>query len=380
MDQFLYPTDETRTKTVVLRFLTNVINMIAPRADRAALVSLLHSDRRAWPIWWVNVARRVLRASLSASVKAFDSKMLAADLMCVFIGFSAAPSTSWGWILAAAALISLWRDGHTYPAEPSALAAAKDGFWIGMVLLFAGVLIVRPQEVVRAVPVTMSMIALTRFVFRLQRPDRGPIEEDYLSAWQLCILWIVGWGTLSAGYKAMFVEHDIVRDHVLGTLLIPLGLAIRFQSDSPDGVFFRKIKILSDWLHPWRQKKAELEAKENTLPGSNPDRSWEVRLGIWLFRLWFVLMALPILITAAGVWRGRIGAEEIRWIQFTVNVAVYTVLSAMWREIKAVNRQVGIELRRGIDELSTQPSPLPIGSEKSLSSFDRLRCLPYRGR
>src|SRR5262249_17503678 len=154
-----------------------------------------------------------------------------------FIAFSVAPFPTWGPLLAAAALASLWRDGYTYPSMPTAHEAATDGFFVGTFILLSQVLLllpagswtVPPAIFLRGLPTGMIRSAGWRFSFRIGRPDRGPLRESYLSAWRLTALWLAGAVALSAGNKNMFLTEGHLRDFLIGLSPMPFSLGIRLQ-------------------------------------------------------------------------------------------------------------------------------------------------------
>jgi hypothetical protein len=101
-------------------------------------------------------------------------------------------------------------------------------------------------------------------------------------------------------------------------------------------------------------KKQDLEAAENALPGAKLEKSSLTRWSTYFFRLFFVFMALPIVIVALGAIAGKIPVDNVNWLQWFVNTATFAMLAVIWVEIKKINRQVGRELRRESNRMTAE--------------------------
>ena len=332
-------------------FLAAIVGALTPRKFRRELKVGLVSNYTNVPSYCMDAARKMYRAASINVPPAFNRTRLTGDLACVFIAFYMLPVAALAGILLIAALTLLWRDGHTYPPDTSAGGAASDALVLGaglvawqlFCLLAANSLVAPRIEFLLGLPFAMAMVAAWRFKSRWEaprKPTRSQAERAYREAWRVYLLWIAAVYALLIGNTRIVVGGN-VRDfcYVLGSI-IPFLIAARMQSKRIGGGVF-------DYRMIWFGK--DLEKAENAERAarlfSKRMKTWSDFSTVHVFEgLFFMSMALGILIVPVAVRLGKISPDTVNWWIFIVDAAVFITLSRMWIELKKIHERVAAVL------------------------------------
>jgi hypothetical protein len=273
------------------------------------------------------------------------------DLACVFIAFRMLPVASLAGILVIAALTLLWRDGHTYPPDTSSGGAAADAIVLGaalvcwqlLCLLAANPFVAPRLEFLLGLPFSMAMVACWRFNSQWERkpkPTRTEAERAYRDAWRIYILWMVAIAALIGGNTRILVGGDVRDFFYVVEPFTWFVISRRLQSERIGGG-------LLDWEMIWFGK--DLEKLENaeraTHLFSKRMKSWRDFWPVHFCEgMFFLSIALEILVVPIGVLLGRLPADAVNWFILSVDAAVFIILSRMWIELKKVHERVAAVL------------------------------------
>jgi hypothetical protein len=344
----------TERKAGPPRFLAVIVGALTPRECRHELAVELLSNYTTLSRYCIDATRRVYDVTRNNVYKARSRTRMIGDLACVFIAFNMLPVASLAGILIITALTLLWRDGHTYPPDTSSGGAAADAIVLGAALvswqlfcLLAANPFVAPRlEFLLGLPFSMAMVAGWRFNSQWKRkpkPTRTEAERAYRDAWRIYILWMVAAAALITANTRIVVGGD-VRD--VFYVVVPFTwfvIGARLQSERIGGGLF-------DWKMIWFGKNLEkLEnAERATHLFSKRLKSWRDFSPVHFCEgMFFLSIALEILVFPIGVLLGRTPADPVNWFILPVDAAVFVILAGMWIELKKVHERVAAVLVAG---------------------------------
>lgn len=333
---------EPRKKVGPPKWIVAVVKMLTPRHQRPFIgVDLWTHDMPAQQ--YALRAAKAFPEIVAGQMRLELHTPLVVGEACTFlISFSGLPLPPVLALLAVTLAALSVRNGYIYPGIGSASDAFGDAVFIATIAVVAegAFLLIAPSMVLpgRILAERILFGALTvsawRKIFHTERadPEMERARESFNETWTMNVLWLAACIVLDLANVGAVPEVIRGRDFLLGaTPLMAFGVAVRLQMEEPPGRRIERVETREEAL------KRELEAKRNALYARIGN---QVPWYLVFEALYFVVLALPLVIALWEWMSGDPAAARVDWRQVRFNSGMLVTLSALWIYIRRLNQRV----------------------------------------
>jgi len=339
------------------RFIAKIVELLTPREFREALAVQLLKGYTNLLQYLIQAGRYIRFIVALNSRRAFNVRRHAGDVLSVIIAYWAMmPAGRLAACLAVAIPVLIWRDAHKH-LKPSPEDPAMDGFLVGATVLVSQLLLFFPtgssarDGLLIGTGMSMVFVSGWRIVFPMNDPAPEPALKPYRRAWRMTLLWLIGAVALIAAGRQILQSNRHLVDFLLGFVplsVLTISLALRAGAM---GSLWRGTVIQTTLFTD--VKKEDFRARMNRLFGTTFSGFWSQIFE----RIFFVWIALPIVVVLAEAALGRTPAESVNWLLWLSTAGGFAVLCKTWTEVKNINERAAAELQKEIDARNSTESP-----------------------